>query len=116
MQEIRNVINRPWPLFAANLLKVEEVLEMVGPGWRPLVKRLVEDLFTLGWDGSLHQIKEKFGGLRFYVGAETEEMWRRIGEAEKESERTCENCGEPGTLGPGRGWWRTLCKKCGEGA
>lgn len=54
------------------------------------------------------QIKEKFGGLRFYVDggdAVTEGM---ITIAECMSAVTCEECGSPGILG-GRGWLKTLC-------
>jgi len=59
------------------------------------------------------QVKEKFGTLRFYMTHTTDKMDKLIGEAEKLSEVTCENCGEPGTLRQD-GWWRTLCDKCEE--
>ncbi len=58
----------------------------------------------------VHQIKEKFGGLRFYYeggddycsGLETmAEIW---------ANRTCETCGETGRQRQG-GWIRTLCDK-----
>ena len=45
------------------------------------------------------QVKEKFGGLRFYVNCRKEEAIRqRIGVAAQESFRTCEVCGQPGKL------------------
>ena len=55
------------------------------------------------------QVKEKFGGLRFYVNCRKEEAIRqRIGAAAEESFRTCEVCGQPGKLRED-GWIKTLC-------
>src|ERR1700749_1219843 len=54
------------------------------------------------------QVKEKFGGLRFYMNGETDEMSRVIREAEAQSTVTCEVCGQPGRL-RGRGSVKTLC-------
>jgi hypothetical protein len=56
------------------------------------------------------QVKEKFGGLRFYMNAETDEMSSVIREAEVQSTVTCEVCGQPGRL-RGRGWVKTLCEE-----
>ena len=100
MSEIHNAYGRPWSR--------ENVLECVGPGWYTLVNRLIDDLFGLGWDGELHQIKEKFGGLRFYIGAASDEVFDRILDAENESYKTCEQCGQPGKL-RGDGWMYTAC-------
>lgn len=80
----------------------------VGPGWGDILKRLIEDLFELGWDGHVLQVKEKFGGLRFYVGSGSEAIHARIGDAESESNRTCEQCGAPGKV-QGKFWLKTLC-------
>ena len=66
----------------------------------------------MGWDRDLHQVKEKFGGLRFYVGASTPEMEKRIDQAEEESFQTCENCGEPGKGSNVGYWYLTLCETC----
>jgi hypothetical protein len=57
------------------------------------------------------QVKEKFGTLRFYMTAETEEMDKLIDEAESASVKTCEYCGQPGSLRT-KGWCFTLCDKC----
>lgn len=54
------------------------------------------------------QVKEKFGGLRFYVDGGDDEIYAMISFAEAMSYRMCEECGSPGTTG-GRGWIRTLC-------
>lgn len=83
----------------------------VGPGWVPILDRLAEDLIKLGWDRDLHQVKEKFGTLRFYIGRDTPEIDKRIQQAEEESAVTCEECGKPGKL-CGTGWVITLCEPC----
>ena len=89
----------------------------VGAGWVPILDRLATDLITMGWDGSMSQIKEKFGSLRFYanevgVPDELHEAFsERIIKAELESQTTCETCGEAGTLRT-VGWHKTLCDVC----
>ena len=57
------------------------------------------------------QVKEKFGGLRFYVNNEDEYIRGLIAMAESFSFRTCEDCGSPGSPRAG-GWIRTLCDGC----
>jgi hypothetical protein len=54
------------------------------------------------------QVKEKFGGLRFYVQAATKEHYNYISFAESMSYRTCEQCGAPGKTYTD-GWHMTLC-------
>jgi hypothetical protein len=56
------------------------------------------------------QVKEKWGTLRFYMTASTDEMDVLIREAEKQSAVTCEVCGKPGKLYPG-GWYYTACEE-----
>jgi hypothetical protein len=58
-------------------------------------------------------VKEKFGGLRFYMSMETEEMSLAIQEAEAQSAAACEACGLPGKR-RGRGWVKTLCDTYAE--
>jgi hypothetical protein len=54
------------------------------------------------------QVKEKFGGLRFYVQAATDKHYSYITFAESMSYRTCEECGAPGKTYTD-GWHTTLC-------
>lgn len=54
------------------------------------------------------QIKEKFGGLRFYYDGGDEFIRGAVRMAEYEASRTCEVCGAPGKRRDG-GWIRTLC-------
>jgi hypothetical protein len=88
-----------------------------GDGWFDILWRLCEDLEPLvtemeragGRQFEVLQVKEKFGGLRFYVNCRRNEAIRqRIGIAADESFHTCEVCGEPGELREER-WIKTLC-------
>lgn len=106
--KITDSFGRPWPL--------DHVLGCVEPGWSKLVQKLIRDLFNAGWDGELHQVKEKFGGLRFYIGAGSDEVYDLIIKAEEESFRVCEKCGEPGKRQTDRYWINTLCEKHREEA
>jgi len=87
----------------------EHVLGCVSAGWHKLVNRLIDDLFSLGWDGQVYQVKEKFGGLRFYIGKGTDDIFKRIQLAEDESYKLCEVCGKPGEERNPFGWIKTLC-------
>lgn len=58
------------------------------------------------------QVKEKFGGLRFYVTNATKEQENVIKFAESISHRICEECGTMDTATTYRMKWnRTLCLK-----
>ena len=81
----------------------------VEKGWYPMIKKLIIDLIELGWDKQTCQVKEKFGGLRFYINGGSNEIYDRISEAEKESYTICEVTGKPGELRTDVGWIRTLC-------
>lgn len=83
----------------------------VGEGWVPLVDNLIQELIALGWDRHCEQIKEKFGGLRFYIGQGSEEVRNAIHRAEAMSYKICELCSAPGQVG-GKGWLTTLCTTC----
>jgi hypothetical protein len=86
-----------------------------GDGWEPLIRRLSEKLEPIARETGLHalQVKEKFGGLRFYVSADG--VRAAIEAAEEESFQTCEHCGAAGsTREYGGGWLITLCDVCHE--
>lgn len=59
------------------------------------------------------QVKEKFGGLRFYMSSTNDEIRDLVSNVEALSFKTCEDCGSPGTLRQ-TGWYRTLCDSCEE--
>ena len=84
-----------------------------GEGWDKLVDPLIDLVLDAG--GTVDQVKEKFGGLRFYFGGLNAIDWERIepivNKAESESYHICEQCGEPGKLYGNIPWWQTLCDK-----
>lgn len=92
-----------------------------GDGWFKLLDVLSAKLEALiaatepdedGLRPYVHQVKEKFGGLRFYMDRrESEEMSEAIREAEKAAYQTCEGCGEPGTY-RNMHWIRVACDAC----
>lgn len=95
---------------------VEEAVKDVGEGWRPLVTKLIDDLFELGWDGYVEQIKEKYGGLRFYCNLPEDlgddaidRAFALIDAAESASETICETCGAAGVVVKEKGWLRAAC-------
>lgn len=59
----------------------------------------------------VEQVKEKFGGLRFYVGNYIDGVMEIIDRYETLSYKACEKCGEKGKLIQ-TGWWITLCGEC----
>jgi hypothetical protein len=60
---------------------------------------------------TISQVKEKYGGLRFYVYGDNDHIRGMIDFAETMSYKICETCGNPGTLSQ-KGWWRTQCEPC----
>lgn len=72
---------------------------------------MFRDLKSLGWDGALNAVKEKYGSVKVELGAGDEKMFARLDRAVEESLRTCEQCGKPGELRPGV-WWKTRCETC----
>lgn len=79
-------------------------------GWFELLDKLMNQLTASDPDKKIHvqQIKEKFGGLRFYFDIEEDKITRRkelfdkfhkiIMVYERNSFKTCEVCGKPGKL------------------
>ena len=94
-----------------------------GDGWFSLIGKLSRDVEAIATEmraAGYHddklpiviQVKQKFGGLRFYMANQTSEIIKLIGEAQKDSLLTCETCGQPGNLFNDRGWYRTVCETC----
>lgn len=66
-----------------------------------------------------NQIKEKFGGLRYYIGVgedfpqeHMETVQKIVATAENACRVTCEICGEPGENKAISGWMSCLCEQC----
>ena len=93
------------------LTHVAEIGVSIERGWWPLALRLHSAIKRLLPGYELHQVKEKFGGLRFYCAIDSNEEARAlIRTAEEESIRTCETCGEIGKRRDDLSWIRTLCE------
>ena len=85
-----------------------------GDGWHSIIDALSQVISALDLDAEAYQVKEKFGGLRFYC--DNDGMPRMVGAilmAEAMSDRTCEVCGttENVTQNDG-GWITTRCEAC----
>ena len=80
-----------------------------GEGWKTIINDTHRKLKYIDPNYKIAQIKEKFGGLRFYIDAGSDEIYARISEAERLSYETCEVTGEPGKLRTDLGWHATLC-------
>jgi hypothetical protein len=85
-----------------------------GNGWYDLIYQLSEDITkycsTLRVECPIVvQVKEKFGGLRFYISSGDKQITKFIERAEEKSYITCDVCGEPGKI-RGRGWVVTRCE------
>ena len=59
------------------------------------------------------QVKEKWGGLRFYMTSGSDEIYDLINKATALSCKTCEECGSPGEERD-TSWVHTLCDDCCE--
>jgi hypothetical protein len=90
----------------------------VGAGWYPILEVLCTNIQShLDWREKqgkpvpqvvVEQIKEKFGGLRFYYQGGDDEISGMVRMAEAWADVACEECGAAGTRRSG-GWIRTLC-------
>jgi hypothetical protein len=83
-----------------------------GLGWKSLLDRIFEAMKDT--DIKVLQVKEKFGGLRFYTDWVNDKVDKVIVKACAESYKTCENCGSKEEVTTEGGWLKTLCKKCRE--
>lgn len=95
----------------------------VGAGWWPIIESLCANIqHYADWQNKNHekhpvvpqvvvsQIKEKFGGLRFYYDGGDDEISGMVRMAESWADHSCEECGAPGKSRNG-GWIKTLCDK-----
>ena len=96
-----------------------------GDGWYDLIDTLCHNIqHYIDWENKYpkahaenieqvvaSQVKEKFGGLRFYIDYNGDETIRgMITMAESMSYHICEECGDRGKS-HGSGWIRTLCDR-----
>jgi hypothetical protein len=85
-----------------------------GDGWFDLIDQLCADIMATNPPENLRadQVKEKFGGLRFYASGITKEIYKLIDKAETKSFHICERCGSTAHVTNEGGWLSTLCAKC----
>lgn len=98
----------------------------IGAGWWPIIESLCSQIQSyIDWKQEqfekynrgegcqqvvVEQIKEKFGGLRFYYQGGDATIDGMVRMAESWAGASCEECGAPGERRAG-GWIRTLCDK-----
>ena len=90
----------------------------VGEGWWSIIELLCSNIqHHIDWKNkqsevvpqvTVAQIKEKFGGLRFYYDGGDDVVDGMVRIAEVWASRSCETCGAPGKSREG-GWIKTLC-------
>lgn len=90
----------------------------VDEGWWPILESLCSQIqHHIDWKNknsevvaqvTVNQIKEKFGGLRFYYDGGDNEISGMVRMAEAWAGNSCEECGAPGKSRQG-GWIKTLC-------
>ncbi|GFG53366.1 hypothetical protein CQY20_12520 [Mycolicibacterium agri] len=95
----------------------------VDAGWYPLVIATDKQLARLDPHYRVHQIKEKFGTLRYYCWLSNDDasselfdaMYAITDDAERASAIICERCGQPGILHQSRRVRvKTLCTTCAD--
>lgn len=98
----------------------------VPKGWLPNIDKLCGaiqsyiDNVTCYSEGKQHktpqvtctQMKEKFGGLRFYADGGDNHTEGMIYMAEYLCDNTCQDCGSTDDIGKTKGWITTLCRTC----
>jgi hypothetical protein len=107
-----------------NIIWIKGSIPAVRDGWVPIIEDLVQDISEIVGNEEfvVNQVKEKFGGLRFYYEVDQKffpEILPIVQKAEEESFKTCEICGEPGELishtpHAQMTWMKTLCERCKE--
>lgn len=88
----------------------------IGPGWHKIVETLDSLISQIEPNYQIVQIKNKLGGLRFYIDfsriddEKSQTITKLINKAEEESHFICEECGNSRELN--RKGYNTLCKNC----
>ena len=87
-----------------------------GDGWFNILYDLSKKLAEIDPGLEAVQVKEKFGGLRFYTGpvlsCVKDDVYKAIDEAEELSYKTCEICGCTENVTQTEGWIISLCPEC----
>lgn len=85
----------------------------VGIGWLPIIEEFLMTALPLDPQLAIHELKEKFGGLRIWCDSDVEGVRLAKAKAHLKSIHVCEVCGQPGSVRiPPAGnwaWWRCVC-------
>jgi hypothetical protein len=84
-------------------------------GWSKIIEPIADYLEKYNSSNPdkvrIAQVKEKFGGLRFYCHGGDAKLGKLIRKAEEESYSVCEECGEEASqVKVNKIWIRTLCE------
>jgi len=126
-QELTDKLYNEFPkLFRYYKEKTNPIIPMAfgfecNDGWFPIIrlcaKMIKHEAEQNNLDAWAFQVKEKFGGLRFYIEGANEKIYDIISFFESLSYNVCEDCGTTVNVETGThkgAWIRTLCTKCIE--
>jgi len=81
-------------------------------GWYTIIDCLCNAIQNYNVETEAAQVKEKFGGLRFYYEGGDDFVAGLVRMAEEMSYCTCEYCGSTKLVSQTKGWIKTLCEDC----
>jgi hypothetical protein len=122
-EELCNKLYEDYPNLFVPVWRNQRAEISCGDGWYDLINGLCRKITDICEANkvpapAVHQVKEKFGGLRFYTDTiETDNASVAVAIddaimlAEELAEDTCEVCGEPGHPRTEFSWVKTLCDK-----
>lgn len=106
LEEFRDILSRFQSGFPAYIACDE--------GWNQIIIKCHRELSIIDPGYTIAQIKEKFGGLRYYFATTNPALYGQMREVASRYElmsfETCEVCGKKGALVSGR-VLKTVCKK-----
>ena len=113
----------PWArlraLWSMEIDEERDAMDDMPEGWKIafgdlMFEELDEAIFreNLQDDFVVEQVKEKFGGLRFYVNVANESIWDIIDKYEAISEHVCIECGKPDVPMLNTAWISPMCPEC----
>ena len=83
-----------------------------GDGWFNLLDKLSAAITKACPTCEAVQVKEKYGGLRFYYANGNEQVYKLVAAVEHKSLKTCEVCGKPGKINSAGCWLSIRCPRC----
>ena len=110
--ELQNKLFDKYPkIFVQKDLEID-----TGDGWYNILDTLCGQIQNLNllkqFNVEAVQVKQKFGGLRFYYNGGDEFIEGLTSMAEAISNRTCEECGSPATTTTRGHYTKTQCLRC----